>query len=140
MRMPEASAPSPGTRENSVATASNFCILCFLLSSPKPHPHSCSNQRPVLRQHGQDAGTDPSSESKKTPWGLGGRNECPSEPLLAREPPIDIAGCHRLPLSCPPWGARTKTPPPSTLVGVGLVSPAHPTPRSLLLEGYFGQV
>ena len=47
---------------------------------------------------------------KKTPCGLGGRNECPSEPLLAREPPIDIAGCHRLPLSCPPWGPGPRHP------------------------------
>lgn len=72
---------SPGTRGNSVATASNFCILCFLLSSPKPHPHSCSNQRPVLRQHGQDAGTDPSSESKIKPLGF----EC-KERVFIRAP------------------------------------------------------
>ena len=41
---------------------------------------------------------------KSNPWGLSGRSECPSEPLLAREPPIDAAGCHRLPPSCPPRG------------------------------------
>ena len=41
---------------------------------------------------------------KSNPWGLSVRSECPSEPLLAREPPIDVAGCHRLPSSCPPRG------------------------------------
>ena len=41
---------------------------------------------------------------KSNPWGLSVRSECPSEPLLAREPPTDVAGCHRLPSSCPPRG------------------------------------
>lgn len=135
-------AGSRGRRENSVATASNFCVLCFPPSSPSHIPTApqttglCWDR--TVRKLRQTLWLSPRAEMK--PLGL---EQAEQGPTWA--PPRKRTICYvasvlyasTIPLTS--WGQRQDTPSIDSGGSGAHLHPAlaQPTPRSLLSEGTF---